>query len=449
MVSLSCIVSFPCTLSSPFPFDHCIRSHVYNRFVDVVIHIVNHVYNHYQLQPPLFPHTCSTLTNTLTNTLITKHTTQNTSQTPSHNTDESTGLVDYDALEKSAALFRPQLIIAGASAYPRDYDYKRMREIADSVGAYLMSDMAHISGLVAAGVTASPFAYSDVVTTTTHKSLRGPRGGMIFYRKHLEAEINQAVFPGLQVCGGGVWCHASRWCVVCVVVYANAFMPKSRNTHTNPCSLPCPSHTCMSIIRPSPLLHPPTHPLTPNPPTKQGGPHNHTISGLAVALKMANTEEFRAYQRQVISNCKALAQRLLDLGYTLVSGGTDNHLILVDLKPKGIDGARVQQVLDLVHITLNKNSVPGDKSAIVPGGIRIGTPALTTRGFVEEDFVQVANFIDRAVQIALECKAATPEPGKLKEFGAYLREHGEERADVKALKAEVQALAEGFPMPGL
>lgn len=121
----------------------------------------------------------------------------------------------------------------------------------------------------------------------------------------------------------------------------------------------------------------------------QGGPHNHTISGLAVALKMANTEEFRGYQRQVIANCQALAARLLERGYTLVSGGSDNHLVLVDLKPKGIDGARVQQVLDLVHITLNKNSVPGDQSAIVPGGIRIGTPALTTRGFTEEDFVQV------------------------------------------------------------
>ncbi|EFN54918.1 hypothetical protein CHLNCDRAFT_35692 [Chlorella variabilis] len=171
--------------------------------------------------------------------------------------DESTGLVDYDTLAKTATLFRPRLIIAGASAYSRDFDYARMRGIADSVDAYLMADMAHISGLVAAGVVQSPFPHSHIVTTTTHKSLRGPRGGLIFFRKEFEADINQAVFPGLQ-----------------------------------------------------------------------GGPHNHTISGLAVALKMANTQEFKEYQRQVVANARALSARLTELGYTIVSGGTDNHLIL-------------------------------------------------------------------------------------------------------------------------
>lgn len=292
--------------------------------------------------------------------------------------DESTGLVDYDTLEKTATLFRPRLIIAGASAYSRDFDYARMRAIADSVGAYLMSDMAHISGLVAAGVVQSPFPYSDVVTTTTHKSLRGPRGGMIFYRKHLESEINQAVFPGLQ-----------------------------------------------------------------------GGPHNHTIAGLAVALKAAATPEFKAYQQQVVSNARALSDRLQKLGYSIVSGGTDNHLILVDLKPSGIDGARVQTVLDLVHITLNKNSVPGDQSAVVPGGIRVGTPALTTRGFREEDFVRVADFIDRAVKIAVDLKANTPAPAKLKDFVAYANGEGASRADLVQLRSEVEAFARSFPMPGL
>lgn len=292
--------------------------------------------------------------------------------------DESTGLVDYDALEKSAQLFRPKLIIAGASAYSRDFDYKRMREIADSVGAYLMADMAHISGLVAAGLVESPFEYADVVTTTTHKSLRGPRGGMIFFKKELEGAINQAVFPGLQ-----------------------------------------------------------------------GGPHNHTISGLAVALKAATRPEFVEYQKQVILNARALSKTLTDLGYTIVSGGTDNHLILVDLKPSGIDGARVQTVLDLVSITLNKNSVPGDKSAIVPGGIRVGTPALTTRGFREEDFEKVAHFIDRAVQIAKNIKEMTPEPAKLKDFVAFANSEGPNRPDVQALKEEVEAFASQFPMPGL
>lgn len=292
--------------------------------------------------------------------------------------NESTGIVDYDALERSATLFRPRLIIAGASAYSRDFDYARMKVIADSVGAYLMSDMAHISGLVAAEVVQSPFPHSDVVTTTTHKSLRGPRGGMIFYRKHLESEINQAVFPGLQ-----------------------------------------------------------------------GGPHNHTISGLAVALKMANTPEFRAYQQQVVANAKALSHRMQELGYTIVSGGTDNHLILVDLKPSGIDGARVQTVLDLASITLNKNSVPGDQSAVVPGGIRVGTPALTTRGFREDDFVKVANFIDLGVKIALDLKRTTPEPAKLKDFVAYANGEGPSREDVKALREEVEAFARSFPMPGV
>ncbi|XP_077254245.1 serine hydroxymethyltransferase 3, chloroplastic-like isoform X2 [Tasmannia lanceolata] len=182
--------------------------------------------------------------------------------------DESTGLVDYEMLEKTAILFRPKLIIAGASAYPRDFDYPRMRKIADSVGAFLMMDMAHISGLVAASVVANPFEYCDVVTTTTHKSLHGPRGGMIFFRKDpvlgvdLETAINNAVFPGLQ-----------------------------------------------------------------------GGPHNHTIGGLSVCLKHAQTPEFSAYQAQVVSNCKSLAGQLIELGYTLVSGGTDNHLVLVDLRP--------------------------------------------------------------------------------------------------------------------
>ncbi|GBF93482.1 serine hydroxymethyltransferase [Raphidocelis subcapitata] len=264
----------------------------------------------------------------------------------------------------------PYRWVACASAYSRNYDYPRMRAIADSVGAYLMSDMAHISGLVAAGVADSPFEHSHVVTTTTHKSLRGPRGGMIFYRRDLKEQIDSAVFPGLQ-----------------------------------------------------------------------GGPHNHTISALAVALKMANTEEFRAYQRQVVANCRAMAARLQSLGFTLVSGGTDNHLVLVDLKPNGIDGARVQSVLDMVSITLNKNSVPGDKSAMTPGGMRIGTPALTTRGFGEGEFEKVADFIGRAVDIAKDCQ--------LKEFKAYLGGDGAKRADVNALREEVEALASAFPMPGL
>lgn len=292
--------------------------------------------------------------------------------------DESTGLIDYDALEASAKLFRPRVLVAGASAYARDIDYARMRAIADSVGAYLMVDMAHVSGLVAAGVLRSPFEFADVVTTTTHKSLRGPRGGMIFCRRELAQAIDAAVFPGLQ-----------------------------------------------------------------------GGPHNHTIAGIAVALKAAQAPEFGAYQRQVVRNAQTLASALLGLGHALVSGGTDNHLVLDDLKGLGVDGARAQAVLDLAHVTLNKNSVPGDASAVVPGGVRIGTPALTARGAVEEDFAAVAELVHRGVEIAREIKAQKPGDGKLKAFEAHVKAEGAKREDVKALKADVQALAQTLPMPGL
>ncbi|GFP88079.1 serine hydroxymethyltransferase 3 chloroplastic [Phtheirospermum japonicum] len=298
--------------------------------------------------------------------------------------DESTGLVDYDMLEKTATLFRPKLIIAGASAYPRDFDYPRMRKIADAVGAFLMMDMAHISGLVSASVVANPFEFCDIVTTTTHKSLRGPRGGMIFFKKDpvlgvdLESAINNAVFPGLQ-----------------------------------------------------------------------GGPHNHTIGGLAVSLKHAKSPEFKAYQSKVVANCRALAGRLMELGYKLVSGGSDNHLVLVDLRPLGIDGARVEKILDMASITLNKNSVPGDKSALVPGGIRIGSPAMTTRGFSEDEFVQVADFIHEGVKITLEAKK-TVTGSKLQDFMKFVTSPGFPlTGQVLDLQRRVEALTTQFPIPGL
>ncbi|KAJ6382751.1 hypothetical protein OIU77_031222 [Salix suchowensis] len=272
--------------------------------------------------------------------------------------DESTGLVDYDMLEKTAILFRPKLIIAGASAYPRDFDYPRMRKIADAVGAFLMMDMAHISGLVAASVVADPFEYCDVVTTTTHKSLRGPRG-------------------------------------------------------------------------------------------LQGGPHNHTIGGLAVCLKHAQSPEFKAYQKQVISNSRALANRMVELGYKLVSGGSDNHLILVDLRPLGLDGARVEKILDMASITLNKNSVPGDKSALVPGGIRIGSPAMTTRGFAEREYVATADLIHEGVQISLEAKKLVS-GSKLQDFLKFVKSPDFPLSEkVSDLQRRVEALTTQFPIPGL
>lgn len=303
--------------------------------------------------------------------------------------DESTGRIDYDQMATTAELVRPKMIVAGASAYARLIDYERIREIADSVGAYVLNDMAHISGLVAAGVIPSAFTYSDVVTTTTHKSLRGPRGAMIFYRKgqrgvdkkgnaimyDLEDKINFAVFPGLQ-----------------------------------------------------------------------GGPHNHTIGALATCLKQAASPEFIAYQQQVLKNSQRLAEELMKLGYTLVSGGTDNHLVLIDVKKsKGLDGARVERILELACIATNKNTVPGDTSALQPGGIRMGTPALTSRGFVEDDFAKVAHFFDRAVKITAEVKEKTK---KLKAFRQACAEGPSVHPDLEILRAEVSEFACSFPTVG-
>lgn len=305
--------------------------------------------------------------------------------------DESTGQIDYDQMAKSAELFRPKLIVAGASAYSRLIDYERIRKIADDVGAYVMSDMAHISGLVAAQVIPSCFPYSDVVTTTTHKSLRGPRGAMIFYRKgqkgidkkgnpimyDLENKINFAVFPGLQ-----------------------------------------------------------------------GGPHNHTIGALATCLRQAAAPEFVDYQKQVLANCSRLADELNKLGYNLVSGGTDNHLVLIDVKSsKGIDGARVERVLELACIATNKNTIPGDTSALTPGGIRMGTPALTTRGFKEDDFAKVAHFFDRAVTIAMKLQA-TEQGKKLKSFRAMCSVGPSVDDELVKLRREVCEFASSFPTVG-
>lgn len=281
--------------------------------------------------------------------------------------------------------------MAGASAYSRLIDYERIREIADKVGAYVMADMAHISGLIAAEVIPSCFPYADVVTTTTHKSLRGPRGAMIFFRKgkkgetkkgepimyDLEEKINFAVFPGLQ-----------------------------------------------------------------------GGPHNHTIGALAVALKQANTPEFVEYQRQVLKNCARLNSELQSLGYEIVSGGTDNHLVLVNVKSsKGIDGARVERVLELACIASNKNTVPGDTSALNPGGIRMGTPALTSRGFMEEDFAKVAHYFDRAVSIANKLKN-TEEGKKMKGFREMCAVGPSVDPELVQLRKEVSEFASSFPTVG-
>ena len=239
------------------------------------------------------------------------------------------GFIDYDELERIAKEARPKLIIAGASAYARTIDFKRFREIADEVGAYLMVDMAHIAGLVAAGEHPSPIPYADVVTTTTHKTLRGPRGGMILANKEAAEKFNfnKAIFPGTQ-----------------------------------------------------------------------GGPLEHVIAAKAVCFGEALRPEFKTYQEQILKNAKALAGALMEEGFQLVSGGTDNHLMLVDLQNMGITGKELQRRLDEVYITVNKNAVPNDPaSPFVTSGIRIGTPAVTTRGLKEEEMRTIARLIKMAV----------------------------------------------------
>ncbi len=269
--------------------------------------------------------------------------------------DPETGLMDMDRIRELALKERPKLIVAGATAYPRIIDFEAFASIAKEVGARLMVDMAHIAGLVAGGAHPSPIPWADVVTTTTHKTLRGPRGGMILSTKEVAKEIRKAVFPGLQ-----------------------------------------------------------------------GGPHNHTTAGIAVALKEASTEGFKRYAHQVVRNAKALAEALLERGYDLVTGGTDNHLILIDLTNKGVPGKPVAQALDRAGIVANYNTVPNDpRKPFDPSGLRMGTPAVTTRGMREEEMRRIAQWIDDVVN------------------------NLEDEERIERIRAEVAELCAQFPAPGL
>lgn len=237
--------------------------------------------------------------------------------------DKETGCIDYDAVLAKAKEFKPNIIVAGASAYPRIIDFKKFREIADEVGAYLFVDMAHIAGLVAAGLHPNPVPYADFVTTTTHKTLRGPRGGIIMCKEEYAKKIDSAVFPG-----------------------------------------------------------------------QQGGPLMHIIAGKAAAFKEALTPEFREYANNIVKNAKAMSEELLKRGVNLVSGGTDNHLMLIDLRGTGVTGKELQNRLDDCNITANKNTIPFDpEKPFVTSGVRIGTPAVTSRGMKEEDMVVIADCI--------------------------------------------------------
>ena len=267
--------------------------------------------------------------------------------------DKETERIDYDELERLAKEHQPKLIVGGASAYSRVIDFERMAQIAKSVGAYLMIDMAHIAGLVAAGLHPSPVPYADVVTTTTHKTLRGPRGGLILCRDaEFGKQFNKAIFPGIQ-----------------------------------------------------------------------GGPLMHVIAAKAVAFKEALSDEFKVYQQQVLDNAKALADELVKKGFRIVSGGTDNHLMLVDLRSKNITGKEAQFLIDEIGITANRNTIPFEPlSPFVTSGIRLGTPALTTRGLKEDDIREVADII------------------------ADVIENREDGAVIETAKAKVQAICKKFPL---
>jgi glycine hydroxymethyltransferase len=255
--------------------------------------------------------------------------------------DTKTGRLDFDQIRDLAKKNRPKIIISGATAYPREIDFEIFGQIAKEVGAYLVSDIAHIAGLVVAGIHKSPVPYADIVSTTTHKTLRGPRGGMLLCKEEHASKVDKAVFPGLQ-----------------------------------------------------------------------GGPHMHTMTAIAVAMAEADTPEFVAYAKQIVKNAKALAAKLLEYGFDLVSGGTDNHLMLIDLRKKGIPGKKLAKALDRARIVTNYNTIPGDTAAPMnPNGVRIGTPAITTRGFKEPQAEMVAGFI-RTVAENVDNESVIEQVGK-------------------------------------
>jgi glycine hydroxymethyltransferase len=275
-------------------------------------------------------------------------------QVVSYTVDRATKTLDYDALEEQALRERPRMLVAGASAYARVWDFPRLRAICDKAGCFLMMDMAHIAGLIAAGVHPNPAPYADIVTSTTHKTLRGPRGGFVLCKQAHQEKVDKYNFPGTQ-----------------------------------------------------------------------GGPFMHAIAAKAVCFKEAMSEDFKAYQRQVVANARTLARRLMDKGFEVVSGGTDTHLFLVDLTNKGLSGKKAEKALEAAGITVNKNTVPFDeKSPFVTSGIRVGTPALTTRGMKEPEMEKIAGLMSRVL------------------------ENSEDEAVLQAVRKETRALCEAFPLYG-
>lgn len=285
-----------------------------------------------------------------------------------YKTNPETNLFDYDFIAKLALEEKPKLIVTGGTAYPRDIDYKRVREIADSVGAYYLADVAHEAGLIAAGALPSPVGIADIVTLTTHKTLRGPKGAMILCRGDLATQIDKSVFPGLQ-----------------------------------------------------------------------GGPHNGTIAGIAQVLFEAGQPEYNDYQHQIIKNAQALSTELAKLGFKIVTGGTDKHLVLIDSLASGIDGRKLARALACAGIIANKNTIPWEKgSPVAPSGVRLGTPFITTRGMKEAQMLQIASWIAKVRDIALKITG-----DKFVEFSQNCGQNKE----LAAIKAEAEELCRKFPLP--
>jgi len=305
--------------------------------------------------------------------------------------NEETGTIDYDQMEYLATIYRPKLIVSGASAYSRHFDFARIRAICDKVGAIMLFDMAHISGLIAGKAHPSPFPFADIVTTTTHKSLRGPRAAMAFFRRGSKGKDKK----GREL----------------------FFDFEDR------------MNAAISV-------------------SHQRAPCLHTVAALSIALKQAQSAEFEAYQTRVVRNSAHFVAELQRIGYQIVSGGTDNHLALINLHEKHIGGAQLERVCELSNIALNKNTVPGDKSAMNPGGIRVGTPAMTSRGCLLDDFKQIAGFIDEAVTIGLDIQSEVGN-SKLKDFKDAVENNGVGAQQIAALKKKVTEFSRQFPLIGV